>query len=178
MGGTVIGACTQTPDKIAKGWQDPNKPTASVAEVVKTPYHHDQDGSLSKAIGVTIETDPEGNTAFAGSPAKKAEYPAGMSQPGCVVFSASGERLFEWFHPVGKTMAVDPKGPGGKSPGGMLGNGALSRVNPDDVVSIVKDRLAGQAPSIKDARVDDQSKISAANAAFFKAARAKAKAKL
>lgn len=168
MGGMVLGACTQTPDKIVKAWKEPGK--GPVTDLVAVPYYHDADASLAKELGVEIEMDPEANTAFAGSPAKRVEYPHGMSQPGCVVYSASGERLFEWFHPA----AFDPKG-------GKLGNGAVSRVLPEDVVTIVKDKLEGRAPSIAEARIDDQKQVMQKTRALMQAAReaaAKKKAKL
>lgn len=66
-----------------------------------------------------------------------------MSQPGCVAFDASGERLFEWF----------------LQPAKANGLGAKSRVEPDDVLSIVLDRLEGRTPAVAEPRVDEQASV-------------------
>ena len=69
-----------------------------------------------------------------------------MSQPGVFVIGQRAERLFEWaLQPGDANMA-----------------GAKSRVQPQDVLAIVKDKLAGRAPALAEARVDEQDSTLAA----------------
>jgi len=171
MGGTIIFTCTQTPDKIGNGaWKIPR---GIVTDLVTIPYYHDPDASLCKELGVVIERNPSRNTAFAGSPAKNIEYPAGMGQPGCVVISAdNGKRLFEWFHPC----TYHPKGGAKDDPTKTRGNGAVGRALPEDVITIVKEKLDGSAPSITEVRIDDQKKVMKKTSVLMKAMRKARKA--
>eukprot|EP00935_MAST-01C_sp_MAST-1C-sp1_P001653 g1653.t1 len=148
-----------TPDKLTTAWSVPGN--GAIKSVVSVPYYLDTDCSFSKQLGVEIEADPEKNTAFAGSPAKSVDYPHGMTQPACIAVTSTGEVLFEWKHPID----FNPKG-------GKLGNGAKSRVLPEDVVSIVADKLEGKAPSISEARVDLQDSVSKQIQGMMKAMRA------
>ena len=78
LGGTIIGSCSQTPDKINSTWREEGGagPFAGVVEdAVSLPFYHDEDCSLAKELGVAIEMDPAGNTAFAGGPAKSEARP-------------------------------------------------------------------------------------------------------
>lgn len=171
MGGTIILTCTQTPDKIGNGaWKVPR---GIVTDLVTIPYYHDPDASLCKELGVVIEKNPSRATAFAGSPARNKLYPAGMGQPGCVVISAdNGKRLFEWFHPA----TYHPKGGAKDDPSKTRGNGAVGRALPEDVITIVKEKLEGKAPTITEARIDGQEKVKKKTLVLIKAMRKARKA--
>ena len=164
MNGTIIGSCAQTPHKIGEGGAWSNEKTG---DVVTIQYYHDNDASFGKKLNVIIEDDPEKSTKFAGTPGKKSEYPYGMTQPGCIVIDKSGNRLFEWFHPA----SFHPKGGERGDPNPLRGNGAVGRVEPDDVLQIVKDKLNGNNVSIAEPRINAQKEVMKKTVARLKAMR-------
>lgn len=74
---------------------------------------------------------------------KQKQYPEGMTQPGCFVVSASGKMLYKWVLQPEQTNFF----------------GARTRVKPQDVLSIVKDRLAGKEPAVKEAMIEEQGNV-------------------
>eukprot|EP00747_Dinoflagellata_sp_TGD_P169505 gnl/TRDRNA2_/TRDRNA2_198635_c0_seq1.p1 gnl/TRDRNA2_/TRDRNA2_198635_c0~~gnl/TRDRNA2_/TRDRNA2_198635_c0_seq1.p1 ORF type:complete len:163 (-),score=28.18 gnl/TRDRNA2_/TRDRNA2_198635_c0_seq1:292-780(-) len=144
MGGTVLGVSSQHPSTlISDSWF-----TADTVQPVKdiVGYEHvlDADSSLCAELGCVIAKDDQIMTPAARTPEQKqSQYPHGMTQPGCFALSSSGETLYRWVLQPGQTN----------------GMGAFTRAKPEDSWSIIKARLEGKEPSIREAAIDDQKPV-------------------
>merc|ERR1712039_492121 len=109
-------------------------------------YDHvlDEDCSLCTELGLVVAKDDDIKTPAAKTPEQKQkQYPHGMTQPGCVAVSSSGEILYSWV----------------LQPDQMNGFGAKTRANPADSWSIIQARLAGKTPTLGEAHIDDQNDV-------------------